>query len=88
MVASAKGRNRAERACFLEKKRSDDRDDFVGKFLMKGQLPLGNRLICRAAMDSISARERAGVSSPLCAPQPDVPTRTRLTPNGHQRSAS
>ena len=44
MIASAKGHNRAERACFLEKKRSDDRNDFVRKFLMKGQFALGQSL--------------------------------------------
>jgi hypothetical protein len=45
MIASAKGHSRAERACFLEKKRSDDRNDFVRKFFMKGQLPLAKRSI-------------------------------------------
>jgi hypothetical protein len=44
MVASAKGHNRTERACFLEEKRSDDRNDFVRKFLMKGQFALGQSL--------------------------------------------
>src|ERR1700747_2144749 len=39
MVASARGHSRA-RACFLEKKRSDDRNDVVRKFLMKGQFAL------------------------------------------------
>jgi hypothetical protein len=44
MVASAKGHNRVERACFLEKKRSDDRNDIVRKFLMKGQFALWQSL--------------------------------------------
>jgi hypothetical protein len=44
MVASAKGNNRAERACFLEGKRSDDRSDFVWKFLMKEQFAVGQSL--------------------------------------------
>ena len=44
MVASAKGHNRAERACSLEKKRSDDRDDLVRKFLMEGHFALGQSL--------------------------------------------
>jgi hypothetical protein len=35
MGASAKGHNRV-RACFLEKKRSDERSDVVRKFLVKG----------------------------------------------------
>jgi hypothetical protein len=43
MVASAKGHNRAERACFLEKKRSDERNDFVRKFV-EGQFALGQSL--------------------------------------------
>jgi hypothetical protein len=33
MVASAKGRNRTERACCLEEKRPDHKNDFVRKFL-------------------------------------------------------
>ena len=44
MAASAKGHNQAERASFLEKKRSDDRNDFVRKFLMKGQFALRQSL--------------------------------------------
>jgi hypothetical protein len=43
MVASSKGHNRAERACFLEKKRSDERNDFVRKFV-EGQFALGQSL--------------------------------------------
>jgi hypothetical protein len=38
MIASAKGHYQAERACFLEKKRSDDRNDVVRKFLKTGHL--------------------------------------------------
>src|SRR5258705_11201548 len=68
MAASAKGHNQAERASFLEKKRSDDRNGFVRKFLMKVQA-LGQSLdwFGRAAMASISVRDRVSVSSPLCA---------------------
>src|ERR1700756_2933136 len=44
MAASAKGHSRSERASSLEKKRSDDRNDFVRKFLMEGQFALGQSL--------------------------------------------
>src|ERR1700752_2819888 len=44
MVASAQRRSRAERASSLDKKRSDDRGDFVRKFLMEGQFALGQSL--------------------------------------------
>ena len=44
MVASTTGQSRTERACSLDKKRSDDRGDFVRKFLMEGQFALGQSL--------------------------------------------
>jgi hypothetical protein len=44
MVASAEGHNRAERARFLEKKRSDDRSDFVRKFLHEKTVAPGQPL--------------------------------------------
>jgi hypothetical protein len=44
MVASAKGHNRAEKACSFEKKRSDDRDNLVRKFHMKEHFTLGQSL--------------------------------------------
>jgi hypothetical protein len=44
MFALAKGRNRADRARSLEKKRSDNRNDFVREFLVDGQFALGQSL--------------------------------------------
>jgi hypothetical protein len=40
----SQGTQPAERACFLEKKRSDDRNDLVRKFRMEGRSALGKSL--------------------------------------------
>jgi hypothetical protein len=45
MVASAKVHNRAERACSLEKKRPDNRNDFVRRFFMERQFTLGQSIL-------------------------------------------